>query len=62
MSAYENERRKTNLPRKEKFCQNNSTHDRSWDRFIASIENDVHGHQVIAYKLLRTLIVQIGNI
>jgi hypothetical protein len=33
----------------------NKAHQESWERFIAMIENDVHGRQTLAYKVMRYL-------
>lgn len=30
-------------------------HQESWDRFVSNIENDIHGRQEIAYKIMRHL-------
>ena len=30
-------------------------HKDSWERFIANIENDIHGRQLIAYKVMKTI-------
>lgn len=30
-------------------------HKQSWERFIANIEHDVHGRQVLAYKIMKML-------
>lgn len=30
----------------------------SWDKFISNIENDIHGRQEVAYKIMRQLLKQ----
>ncbi|XP_054708323.1 uncharacterized protein LOC129218133 [Uloborus diversus] len=32
-----------------------NAHQESWDKFISVVENDVHGRQTLAYKILRKL-------
>ncbi len=30
-------------------------HQEAWDHFISKMENDIHGKQVLAYKVMRQL-------
>ena len=35
------------------MCIRDRVHDESWSQFIRSIEHDVYGRQLVAYKMLK---------